>query len=99
MTTLIRYQTTHKPIIRKTEQQLRQEIIQVCKMLWQKGFVAATDGNVSARLDEEASWEVFLTRFAERGHASVNLVAQVLADGRPAATLSGRFVAKAKEQA
>ncbi len=53
----------------------------------------------SARLDEEASWEVFLTRFAERGHASVNLVAQVQADGRPAATLSGRFVAKAKEQA
>ena len=51
MTTLIRYQTTHKPIIRKTEQQLRQEIVQVCKMLWQKGFVAATDGNVSARLE------------------------------------------------
>ena len=53
MTTLIRYQATHKPIIRKTEQQLRQEIIQVCKMLWQKGFVAATDGNVSARLDDD----------------------------------------------
>ena len=28
MTTLIRYQTTHKPIVRKTEQQLRQEIVQ-----------------------------------------------------------------------
>lgn len=27
MSTLIRYQTTTKPIVRKTEQQLRQEIV------------------------------------------------------------------------
>jgi hypothetical protein len=38
MTILVRHQATHKPTIRKTEQQLRQEIVQVCSMLWQKGF-------------------------------------------------------------
>jgi thioesterase domain-containing protein len=54
------------------------------------------DLQATAELAPEADWAVFLQRFAERGHASVNLVAQVLADGRPAATLSGRYVAKAK---
>ena len=54
------------------------------------------DLQATAELAPEADWAVFLQRFAERGHDSVNLVAQVLADGRPAATLSGRYVAKAK---
>lgn len=57
------------------------------------------DLQATARLADDASWEVFLQRFAQRGHASVALVAQVQAEGRPAATLSGRFVAKAKEPA
>lgn len=54
MANLIRYQTDKAtPRPHKTEQQLRQEVIQVCRMLWQKGFVAATDGNVSVRLGED----------------------------------------------
>ena len=56
------------------------------------GDLAAT-----AQVAADADWAVFLQRFAQRGHASIQLEAQVLADGRPAATLSGRFVAKAKE--
>lgn len=50
----------------------------------------------SAEAAEGASWETFLARFAERGHASITVTAQVIADGKPAATLQGRFVAKAR---
>jgi L-fuculose-phosphate aldolase len=49
----IRYQRAARRQRPKTEPQLRQEIIQVCGLLWQKGLVAATDGNVSARLDRD----------------------------------------------
>lgn len=37
---------------RRTEQQLREEIIRVCQLIWQRGWVAASAGNVSARLSE-----------------------------------------------
>ncbi len=35
---------------RLTEHELRAEIVRISRLLWEKGFVAATDGNVSARL-------------------------------------------------
>ena len=35
---------------RLQEYELRKEIVRVSRLLWEKGFVAATDGNVSARL-------------------------------------------------
>ncbi|KRG74355.1 thioesterase [Stenotrophomonas ginsengisoli] len=54
------------------------------------------DLQATAQCAEDASWEVFLQRFATRGHASIQLQAQILADGRPAATMTGRFVAKAR---
>ena len=36
---------------RQTEGEWREAIIQVCRLLGQAGFVSATDGNVSVRLD------------------------------------------------
>lgn len=36
----------------KTEQQLRQDIVEVGKLVYAKGWVAANDGNISYRLDE-----------------------------------------------
>ncbi len=36
----------------KSEQELRSEIVCVCHRIYQKGWVAANDGNVSARLDD-----------------------------------------------
>jgi L-fuculose-phosphate aldolase len=36
----------------KTEQQYRQDILDVGKLIYQKGWVAANDGNISVRLDE-----------------------------------------------
>jgi L-fuculose-phosphate aldolase len=35
---------------RVTEHELRQEIVRVGRLLWERGYVAATDGNLSARL-------------------------------------------------
>ncbi|MGQ9459362.1 MAG: class II aldolase/adducin family protein [Anaerolineae bacterium] len=38
---------------RRTEAEWREEIIQVCQLLGQKGYVSATDGNVSVRLSDD----------------------------------------------
>lgn len=35
---------------RQLEAQARGEIVRVCRLLWERGYVAATDGNVSVRL-------------------------------------------------
>jgi L-fuculose-phosphate aldolase len=37
----------------KTERELRQDIIDIGRLIYQKGWVAANDGNISARLDAE----------------------------------------------
>lgn len=49
----IRYQKIHRQARPKSEPQLRQEVIQICRLMWQRGYVAATDGNVSVRLDRD----------------------------------------------
>ncbi|MGH8323177.1 MAG: class II aldolase/adducin family protein, partial [Steroidobacteraceae bacterium] len=36
----------------KTEKEYREEIVEVGRLVWQKGWVAANDGNISLRLDE-----------------------------------------------
>lgn len=36
----------------KTERELRQDIVEVGRLVYQKGWVAANDGNISIRLDE-----------------------------------------------
>jgi L-fuculose-phosphate aldolase len=37
----------------ESERALRQEIVQVCQLMYDKGLIAATDGNVSARWGED----------------------------------------------
>ncbi len=50
---LIRYEPRRDTGPRKSERAWREEIIQVCRLMHQRGYVAATDGNVSVRLDED----------------------------------------------
>jgi L-fuculose-phosphate aldolase len=38
---------------RQKEAGLREEVVRVCRLMWEKGFVAASDGNVSVRLGDE----------------------------------------------
>lgn len=37
----------------KSEQEYREDITRVCRLIYEKGWVAANDGNVSIRLDED----------------------------------------------
>lgn len=37
----------------KTERELREDIVQIGKLVFQKGWVAANDGNISIRLDQD----------------------------------------------
>ncbi len=37
-----------------SEERLRKEVIEICRRIQQKGFIAASDGNVSCRLDGNA---------------------------------------------
>jgi L-fuculose-phosphate aldolase len=37
----------------KTERELRQDIVDVGRLVWQKGWVAANDGNISVRLGQD----------------------------------------------
>jgi L-fuculose-phosphate aldolase len=36
----------------KTERELRQDIVEVGRFVWQKGWIAANDGNISIRMEE-----------------------------------------------
>jgi L-fuculose-phosphate aldolase len=38
---------------RRTEQEWRQEIIKVCRLMWEKDYISAGDGNVSVRLADD----------------------------------------------
>ncbi len=38
---------------RQKESGLRDEVVRVCRLMWEKGFVAASDGNVSVRLGKQ----------------------------------------------
>ncbi len=49
----IRYKVEKRTVPQRSEDEVRQEIIQVCHMLWKQGLVVAMDGNVSARLGED----------------------------------------------
>ena len=37
----------------KTEQEFRDDIVRTCRLMYEKGWVAANDGNVSIRLDDD----------------------------------------------
>jgi L-fuculose-phosphate aldolase len=41
------------PVKRVTEHELRQDMVRVGRLMWERGYVAATDGNLSARLSPD----------------------------------------------
>lgn len=55
------------------------------------------DLHAKAEIDPDSNWDTFLSTFIQRGKARIGVVAiQPGSDGKPAAELSGRFVAFAK---
>src|SRR5579863_8735448 len=45
--------TIEDPAMVKTEREYREDIIQIGKLVFQKGWIAANDGNITIRLDQE----------------------------------------------
>ena len=87
MSGLIRYQAGKQAARTPTEQQLRQEIIQICRMLHQQGYCLGYDGNVSARLDGER----FLVTPSGVGKAFVRADQLVTVDGEGKPVGVGRY--------
>jgi L-fuculose-phosphate aldolase len=77
VSTLVRYEARKAPTRRLTEQQLRQEIIQICRLLHGGGYCLGYDGNVSARLEGDR----FLVTPSGVGKAFVRPDQLVVVDG------------------
>src|SRR5579863_404657 len=45
--------TIEDPAMVKTEREYREDIVQIGRLVFQKGWVAANDGNISIRVDPE----------------------------------------------
>ncbi|HRI57243.1 MAG: class II aldolase/adducin family protein [Anaerolinea sp.] len=87
MSQLIRYEARKAPVRRPTEQQLRQEIIQICRLLHSGGYCLGYDGNVSARLEGER----FLVTPSGVGKAFVRADQLVIVDGEGQPAGAGRY--------
>jgi L-fuculose-phosphate aldolase len=87
MSALVRYEKRQAPARRPTEQQLRQEIIQICRLLHGGGYCLGYDGNVSARLDGER----FLVTPSGVGKAFVRSDQLVVVDREGNLTGQGRY--------
>ena len=37
----------------KTEEELRRDLLRICRLIYEKGWVAMNDGNISIRLDDD----------------------------------------------
>lgn len=90
MSQLIRYEARKAPARRPTEQQLRQEIVQICRLLHGGGYCLGYDGNVSARLDGER----FLVTPSGVGKAFVRADQLVAVDWEGTPTGAGRYGAQ-----
>jgi L-fuculose-phosphate aldolase len=73
---------------RVTEHELRREMVRVARLIWEKGFVAATDGNLSARLSAD---RLLVTPSGEsKGFLSADDLVVLRLDGKPISAYRGR---------
>jgi L-fuculose-phosphate aldolase len=73
---------------RQTEYELREEILRIGRLLWERGYVAATDGNISARLGSD---RLLVTASGHsKGFLTASHVILLDLDGRPAGGYRGR---------
>jgi len=71
-----------------SEYELRQEIVRVGKLIWERGFVAATDGNLSARLGADRL--LVTSSGLSKGFLSTDDLVIIDLEGKPAPTYRGR---------
>ncbi len=73
---------------RVTEHELRREMVRIGRLMWERGYVAATDGNLSARL---GSNRLLVTPSGlSKGFLSADDLVVVRLDGEPLAGYRGR---------
>ncbi len=73
---------------RVTEHELRLEMVRVGRLMWERGYVAATDGNLSARLDAE---RLLVTASGlSKGFLSTDDMVVLRLDGQAASSYRGR---------
>lgn len=73
---------------RVTEHELRQEMIRLGRMMWERGYVAATDGNLSVRLGSD---RLLVTASGlSKGFLSVDDLVVIGLDGAPVSSYRGR---------
>lgn len=87
MSQLVRYQPKHQARRQPSEQQLRQEVIQICRLLHQKGYCLGYDGNVSARIGTDR----FLVTPSGVGKAFVRGDQLLIVDGEGRPTGTHRY--------
>lgn len=79
---------TLAPGKRITEHDLRQEMVRVARLIWEKGYVAATDGNLSARLGSD---RLLVTASGlSKGFLSSDDLVVLRLDGEPVTSYRGR---------
>lgn len=71
-----------------TEHELRQEIVRVGRLMWERGYVAATDGNLSVRLGSDRL--LVTPSGVSKGFLSTDALAVIRLDGSPASSYRGR---------
>lgn len=73
---------------RTTEHELRQEMVRIGRLLWERGYVAATDGNLSARLGPD---RLLVTPSGlSKGFLSSDELAVIRLNGEPVGHYRGR---------
>ena len=73
---------------RLTEHELRQEMVRVGRLLWERGYVAATDGNLSARLGSDRL--LATASGLSKGFLTTNDLVMLRLDGSPISSFRGR---------
>ena len=73
---------------RVTEHELRREMIRVGQLIWERGFVAATDGNLSVRLG--ANRLLVTASGVSKGFLSDDDLVLIRPDGEPLSSYRGR---------
>lgn len=73
---------------RQREAALREEIVRVCRLVWEKGWVAASDGNASIRVGQD---RVLVTPSGlSKGFFSASDVVTTDLEGKPVVSSQGR---------
>jgi L-fuculose-phosphate aldolase len=87
--------TEQLPGKRILEHELRQEMVRIGRLMWERGYVAATDGNLSARLGPN---RLLVTASGlSKGFLTADDLVTIQLDGQPVPSYRGRMLRASSE--